>query len=308
MKTADTPFGLFVNLFEVNFTKISMTSQENSTTKTPPSLKDLSEQDLANEFQSAMHEQELTLNYQPIVHLKTGLVAGFETLMRWNHSDYGFISPGIFIPIAEKTGLLVDASRWALKEAIRALKRLESHVGHNEHIYMSVNFSPSDLADESFLDEMYHVISASDVRPTQVQLEITADVLTKQRENSKNILGLCRKTGLKIAIDDYGLGDPGVFFKYMDDFPISAVKIDHLVIRDLLTVPEAENLVRSIIEHAKAHNIEIIAEGIEHKEEAHKLLEMGCRYGQGYYFTKPLPERELTTLLLQISAFNHLLK
>ncbi len=263
---------------------------------------------LAKEFQAAMDEHQLSLYYQPIVHLKSGLVAGFETLMRWNHPNRGFISPAVFIPMAERTGLIVEASRWALKEAIRALKRLESHVGHNEHIYMSVNFSPNDLADESFLDEMYNVISASDVRPTQVQLEITGDLLRGQRENSKTILGICQKTGLKIAIDDYGLGDPNVFFKYMDDFPISAVKIDHLVTCDMLKIPEAKELIMAIISEAKKRDITIIAEGVEQKEEALLLRELGCKYGQGYYFTKPLPERELTTLLLQISAFNEHLK
>lgn len=262
---------------------------------------------LARELEHALHAHQLSLNYQPIVHLKTGLVAGFETLMRWRHPEQGFISPSVFIPIAEQTGLIVEASKWALKEAIRALKRLESHVGHNEHIYMSVNFSPKDMADESFLDEMYHIISASDVRPAQIQLEITGELLKNQRENSKNILGLCRKTGLKIAIDDYGLGDPEVFFKYMDDFPISAIKIDHLVIRDFIKNPTIMSLVGKIILEAKSRSIEIIAEGIEHKEEALTLRQMGCRCGQGYYFTKALPERELTALLLQISAFNAIL-
>lgn len=266
------------------------------------------EEVMAAAFRDALATHSLTLNYQPIVHLKTGLVAGFETLMRWTHPEFGKVSPGVFIPLAEKTGMIVEASKWALNEAIRALKRLESHVGHNEHIYMSVNFTPSDLASDTFLDEMYHVISASDVRPTQVQLEITASLLTAQHENSKKILEICRKTGLKIAVDDYGLGDPSVFFRYLDDYPISTVKIDHLVVRDLTSSAEAERLIGDIISEARNRNIEVIAEGIEHKEEALKLREMGCRYGQGYYFTKPLPERELTTLLLQMSAFNDLLK
>ncbi|HOO49766.1 MAG TPA: EAL domain-containing protein [Alphaproteobacteria bacterium] len=285
-----------------------MTSEQTAIELPDTPAEDLPDEILAKEFQIAMDTHQLSLYYQPIIHLKSGLVAGFETLMRWNHPNRGFISPGVFIPMAERTGLIVEASRWALKEAIRALKRLESHVGHNEHIYMSVNFSPNDLADESFLDEMYNVISASDVRPTQVQLEITGDLLKNQRENSKTILGICRKTGLKIAVDDFGLGDPSVFMKYMDDFPISTVKIDHLVTRDLLKIPEAKQLVSMIIEEAKKRDIIIIAEGVEQKDEALLLREIGCRYGQGYYFTKPLPERELTTLLLQISAFNESLK
>jgi EAL domain-containing protein (putative c-di-GMP-specific phosphodiesterase class I) len=228
--------------------------------------------------------------------------------MRWHHPTRGSISPGIFIPVAEQTGLIVEASKWALKEAIAALKRLENHVGHNENIYMSVNFSPNDLADSSFLDEMYNVISISDVRPVQIQLEITGDLLKDQTENAKTTLSICRKTGLKIAIDDYGLGDPKVFFPYMDNFPISTVKIDHLVTKDLLTVPAAETLITAIIAEAKARKIEIIAEGIESKEIALKLLSLGCKYGQGYHFTKPLPERELTALLLKISGFSEQLK
>lgn len=274
----------------------------------PSSAASIPPKELAKEFQQAMLDRQLSLNYQPIVNMKTGLVCGFETLMRWYHPTRGPISPGIFIPVAEQSGLIVEASKWALKEAIQALKRLESHVGHNENIYMSVNFSPNDLAEESFLDEMYNVISASDVRPVQVQLEITGDLLRAQPENALTTLGICRKTGLKIAIDDYGLGNPADFFRYMDDFPISAVKIDHLVIRDLLKVPAAHKLVGEIIAAAKERNIEVIAEGIEHKEETKLLLEMGCNFGQGYYFTKPLPERELTTLLLQFAGFSEQLK
>lgn len=263
---------------------------------------------LAREFQQAMLDHQLTLNYQPIINLETGLVCGFETLMRWHHPQRGTISPGIFIPVAEQTGLIVEASKWALKEAIAALKRLESHVGHNENIYMSVNFSPNELSADSFLDEMYNVISASDVRPIQIQLEITCELLSIQTDKAKKTLDICRKTGLKIAVDDYGLGDPAEFFPYMDNFPITAVKIDRDLICDMLTIPEEEQLVQSIITEAKKRKIEVIAEGIENKDEALKLLELGCKYGQGFYFTRALPERELTALLLKISGFNDLLK
>ena len=263
---------------------------------------------LAKEFQHAMLDQQLSLNYQPIINLETGLVCGFETLMRWHHPERGNISPGIFIPVAEQTGLIVEASKWALKEAIAALKRLESHVGHNENIYMSVNFSPNELAADTFLDEMYNVISVSDVRPIQIQLEITCELLSIQTDKAKKTLNICRKTGLKIAIDDYGLGDPAEFFPYMDNFPISAVKIDRDLVSDMLTIPEEEALVQNILTEAKKRKIDVIAEGIENKAEAMKLIELGCKYGQGYYFTRALPERELTSLLLKISGFSEQLK
>lgn len=273
-----------------------------------PPVESLSPVELGREFQHAMLNHELSLNYQPIINFETGLICGFETLMRWYHPLRGGISPGVFIPVAEQTGLIVEASKWALKEAIAALRRLESHVGHNENIYMSVNFSPNELSADSFLDEMYNVISASDVRPIQIQLEITGELLSVQSDKAKKTLDICRKTGLKIAIDDYGLGDPSVFFPYMDNFPISAVKIDRDVICDMLTIPEEEILVQKIIVEAKKRNIEVIAEGIENKDEIIKLLELGCKFGQGFYFTRPLPERELTSLLLNISGFSEQLK
>lgn len=273
-----------------------------------PQAESVAPKELAREFQHAMLNHQLSLNYQPIINLETGLVCGFETLMRWNHPERGNISPGVFIPVAEQSGLIVQASKWALKEAISALKRLESHVGHNENIYMSVNFSPNELSADSFLDEMYNVISASDVRPTQIQLEITCELLSIQTDKAKKTLDICRKTGLKIAVDDYGLGDPAEFFPYMDNFPITAVKIDRDLVSDMLTIPEEEELVQNIIIEAKKRKIEIIAEGIENRYEALKLIELGCKYGQGYYFTRALPERELTALLLKISGFSDLLK
>lgn len=281
-----------------------MTSPTSGSAAPPPIDKTV----LASEFQAAMLGHQLTLNYQPIINLQNGHICGFETLMRWNHPARGVISPGVFIPVAEESGLIVQASKWALKEAIRALKRLEGHVGHNEKIYMSVNFSPNDLASETFVDEMYYIISASDVRPVQVQLEITGELLKAQPEQALETLGICRSTGLKVAVDDYGLGDPSVFMGYMDEFPLSAVKIDQLIIRDLLKDPVKIDTVKKIIEEAKKRNIEVIAEGVETKEEALELLRLGCDYGQGYYFMKPLPERELTGLLLQLTGFLDRLK
>ncbi len=286
-----------------------MTSLAPESPQTPLApIESVAPKELAREFQHAMLDHQLSLNYQPIINLQTGLVCGFETLMRWHHPQRGNISPGIFIPVAEQTGLIVEASKWALKEAIAALKRLESHVGHNENIYMSVNFSPNELSADSFLDEMYNVISASDVRPIQIQLEITCELLSIQTDKAKKTLEICRKTGLKIAVDDYGLGNPTEFFPYMDNFPITAVKIDRDLISTMLTTPHIEQLVHDIIKEAHARKIEVIAEGIETKAEALKLVELGCKYGQGYYFTKALPERELTSLLLKISGFSDSLK
>lgn len=256
---------------------------------------------LESEFKAAMTNGQLSLNYQPIVSLSDGNVMGFEALMRWKHPEKGFISPGVFIPMAEETGLIIEASKWALKESCKALKRLESHVGQNPNLYMSVNFSAKDFAEESFLEDLYQIISASDVLPKQIQLEITEGLLMAQPENAKLTLEMCRKAGLKIAIDDFGTGYSSL--SYLHTYPINTLKIDQSFVRDMLKNNNSLELAKSIITLGKNLNMLITAEGVEHKEEALVLRDLGCETAQGYYFAKPLPEKELTELLLNDSGF-----
>jgi EAL domain-containing protein (putative c-di-GMP-specific phosphodiesterase class I) len=221
--------------------------------------------------------------------------------MRWNHPEKGFISPAVFIPMAEETGLIIEASKWALKESCRALKRMESHVGQNPDLYMSVNFSAKDFAEESFLDDLYQIISASDVVPTQIQLEITEGLLMSQPENAKQTLELCRKAGLKIAIDDFGTGYSSL--SYLHTYPIDTLKIDQSFVRDMLKNNVSRELVKSIITLGKNLGMQITAEGVEEKEEGLTLRDMGCENAQGYYFAKPMPEKQATELLLQLNGF-----
>lgn len=256
---------------------------------------------LEGEFKAALTNGQLSLNYQPIVSLHDGLILGFEALMRWNHPEKGFISPAIFIPMAEETGLIIEASKWALKEACRALKRLESHVGQNPDVYMSVNFSAKDFAEESFLDDLYQIISVSDVAPTQIQLEITEGLLMAQPDTAKATLDLCRKAGLKIAIDDFGTGYSSL--SYLHTYPIDTLKIDQSFVRDMMKNPVSMELVRSIITLGKNLGMKITAEGVESKEEGLLLRDMGCENAQGYHFARPLPEKDATELLMKISSF-----
>lgn len=256
---------------------------------------------LEKEFQAALSNGQLSLNYQPIVSLATGEVQGFEALMRWNHPERGFISPAVFIPMAEETGLIIEASKWALKESCRALKRLESHVGQNPNIYMSVNFSAKDFAEDTFLEDLYEIISVSDVTPQQIQLEITEGLLMSQPESAKHTLEMCRQAGLKIAIDDFGTGYSSL--SYLHTYPINTLKIDQSFVRDMLKNPVSQELVKSIITLGQNLNMTITAEGVEHKEEGQVLRDLGCQSAQGYYFAKPLPEKDLIELLLKIGGF-----
>lgn len=251
---------------------------------------------MANEFRAAIGTEQLSLHYQPIMNLKTGRVDGFEALMRWNHPEKGPISPGVFIPIAEDTGLIVDASRWALRESCRALKRIENKVGVERGMFMSVNFSSTDFAEENFLDQLYTILSETDVAPQKVHLEITERLLMNQPQNAKETLSMCRKAGLGIAIDDFGTGYSSL--SYLHYYPIDTLKIDQSFIRNMLEDKTSLELVKSIISLGTNMNMKVIAEGVEQAEEVEFLKSTGCERAQGYFFSRPLPEKEIIEKLI----------
>lgn len=251
---------------------------------------------MANEFRAAIGTEQLSLHYQPIMNLHTGQVDGFEALMRWNHPEKGSISPGIFIPVAEDSGLIVEASRWALREACRALRRMEAKVGLERDLFMSVNFSSTDFAEENFLDTLYTILSETDVAPNKVHLEITERLLMNQPQNAKETLAMCRKAGLGISIDDFGTGYSSL--SYLHYYPIDTLKIDQSFVRNMLQDKTSKELVKSIIALGTNMNMKIIAEGVEHAEEADLLKEMGCGQAQGYYFSRPHSEKEITDKLI----------
>lgn len=250
---------------------------------------------IANDFEIAIKEGQLSLHYQPIIALDTGKIKGFEALMRWEHPEKGNIYPDIFIPIAEETGLIVEASKWALEEACTALKRIESRCGFENDLFMSVNFSTHDFAADDFTETVYNIISKSDIQPNLVHLEITERLLMSQPDNARDTLDLCRKAGMHISIDDFGTGYSSL--SYLHYFPIDTLKIDRSFVIDMMKDESAMALIKSIIALAKNMKMNVIAEGVENKEEGLKLKELGCEMAQGYYFARPAPEKEITDLI-----------
>ena len=247
---------------------------------------------IANEFEKALHSGEILLHYQPIINLQNGRIEGFEALMRWIHPEKGFISPGIFIPVIEDSGLIVEASKWALKESCLALKRIESKTGYHSGLHMSVNFSSTDFSSEDFVENVYNTLSESDVAPEQLHLEITERLLISQPENAKETLNMCRKAGMGIAIDDFGTGYSSL--SYLHYFPINTLKIDQSFIRDMSSNDSSRELVKSVVALGKNMDMSIVAEGVEDIEEAKFLKEIGCDLAQGYYFAKPMSEKDVT--------------
>ena len=246
---------------------------------------------MANDFKVGIENNQLLLYYQPIIDLNTSELRGFEALMRWNHPEQGMIPPGVFIPVAEDSGLIVDASRWALRESCQALKRIQGRTGYDHDLTMSVNFSSTDFAEENFLEQVYMILSETDIVPTRINLEITERLLMTQPDNAKETLSMCRQAGLGISIDDFGTGYSSL--SYLHYYPIDTLKIDQVFIRNMRADETSKEFVKSIVALGKNMKMKTIAEGVEDLEDAQLLKEMGCDQTQGYYFSRPLPEHEV---------------
>ena len=256
---------------------------------------------MENEFKSAIINGHLSLNYQPIVSLKTAEIIGFEALMRWTHPEKGFISPAVFIPLAEQSGLIIEATKWALREACNFLKKVNAIPGRTPK-YMSVNFSSKDIAEDNFLDGVLATLKETGITPAQIQMEITESLLMAQPERAKTTLRACRDHGFKIAIDDFGTGYSSL--SYLHNYPINSLKIDQAFVRDMLNNPSSLELCKSIIALGGNLNMTTIAEGIEGKEEALILKTLGCEASQGYYFAKPLKDADALALLAERNDFS----
>ena len=249
-----------------------------------------------NELKNALKNSELKLFFQPIIDLNSGKIAGFEALARWFHPEKGTISPGIFIPVAEESGLIVEISRWALNDACIAINTILNNVNPNTCItdrplFVSVNFSVFDFSDKDFFAQVKNIILKNNTKPENIHLEITESLLVEQPEIAKDGLEKCRDFGIKVSIDDFGTGYSSL--SYLHFFPISTLKIDQSFIRLLLAQENSYQLVKSIIALAKNLNMRIIAEGIEEEKEAKTLKSMGCEKCQGFWFAKPQPLDEL---------------
>jgi len=252
-----------------------------------------------NELKTAIENKELLLYYQPIIDLQHMKIAGFEALMRWQHPEKGMISPGVFIPVAEESGLIVDLSRWALGVSCDAAKALlqaadPALLGPNP-FFISVNFSVKDFSESDFFSHIRSILAEKSTAPAHIHLEITESLLMEAPETAKDALEKCRRHGLGVSIDDFGTGYSSL--GYLHHFPIDTLKIDQSFIRSMSQKPGSLMLVKSIVGLARNLNMKIIAEGIETKQEAAIIQALGCEECQGFWFSRPLPLNEALKLV-----------
>ncbi|MCH6268215.1 PAS domain S-box protein [Neobacillus citreus] len=239
------------------------------------------------DLHKALEKEELLLHYQPKVNLKTGKITGVEALIRWNHSEFGMIAPGTFIPIAEETGLITPIGEWALYTACKQCKDWQRK-GFSTTV--SVNLSARQFTQSNLHETVAIVLYETELEPRFLELEIT-ESMTASIERTIYTLQKLKKLGVRISIDDFGKGFSSL--NYLQKFPVDTLKIDQAFVQSLHKNPNDETIVKTIISMAHNLNLSVVAEGIETKEQLLFLQQHLCDEGQGYFFTKPVPAEEV---------------
>ena len=245
----------------------------------------LLEQDLHN----ALANNEFYLDYQPQVNLKTGTIESVEALVRWRHPNRGFVSPELFIPIAEECGLIIPLGKWILETACHQAKLWEEQ--GLPPIKVAVNLSLGQLFQRDLVEMVDEILQRTKLDAKYLQLEIT-ESMTMNIDQMTQLLHELKALGIQIAVDDFGTGYSSL--SYLKDFPIDCLKIDRTFVRNVPHNPNDEALVSMIISMAKHLRLKVVAEGIEEVEQLSFLMDGGCDYIQGYLFSRPISPQQIS--------------
>lgn len=244
---------------------------------------------LENHLRHAIQGGELVPYFQPIHQVGPDKISGAETLLRWNSPDLGFISPADFIPLAEETGLILQIGSWLIEECCRILSEWLK-IPEFDLDYISINISVNQLQQKDFHKIVSDNLKRFNIPPRMLVLEITENVLIGNYDKVLKNIKLLNAEGIHFALDDFGTGYSSL--TYLKKLKLNIIKIDRSFISDICHDRRDSTLVDAINRIAKSFNFKVIAEGVEEKEQINLLEEMGCRFLQGYYYSRPLPQAE----------------
>ncbi len=246
-------------------------------------------------MRAALANGEFSLAYQPQFSLKDQRVVGAEALLRWEHPTLGNVSPSIFIPLAESSGLIVEIGAWVLHEACRQAKAWQ--LAGLSDMLVAVNVSPVQFRREGIEQEILKALEAADLAPSSIELELTESLLVADAIALSDMLGRLRAVGLRFSIDDFGTGYSNL--GYLKRFKVERLKIDQSFVRRMNTDADDEGIVRAIIQMSHSLKLEAVAEGIEDAVTLKRLTEMGCNFGQGFHWSPALPPDEFLRFVRQ---------
>lgn len=259
---------------------------------------------LETDLRRALERREMHVHYQPIVSLKNFNILGFEALLRWQHPERGLVSPEEFIATAEETGLIVPIGKWVISEACRQMKRWQTQLPVHPHLSISINISSKQFMQPDLIDHIKEVLRQTGINPHNLRLELTESVVMENVEKATGMLQQLREIGTGLSIDDFGTGYSSL--SYLHRFPIDILKIDRSFVGCMTENNENLEIVRTIVMLAQNLGMEVVAEGVETKEQLALLTLLKCDSAQGYYFSRPTEAAAADILLLDTlpSDFN----
>ncbi len=250
---------------------------------------------IETDLRHAIERQEFCAFYQPIIALDTMKLSGFEVLIRWNHPTRGLVPPGEFIPISEENGIIVPITLWILREACRQMVAWHAIEPNNKSLTISVNLSGKHFAHNNLVEEVRKIIVETRILPACLKLEITESAVMENAERTIAMLKQLKELGVQLSIDDFGTGYSSL--SYLHRFPIDTLKVDRSFVSTMEDGSENGEIVRTVIALAKTLGMDVVAEGIETIHQLHQLQILGCEYGQGYLFSRPVPSEEAEKIL-----------
>lgn len=241
---------------------------------------------LESDLRSALSGRQFRIYYQPVVQLQTRAVASFEALLRWEHPTQGLISPYRFIEAAEDSGILVSIGHWLLLQACQQVRDWEANNFSNQPVNITVNVSARQFADARLASDIQNALKETGTDPARLQLEMTESVASADPKLTITVLSHLKHMGIGVILDDFGIGSASL--RGLRQFPLNALKIDRSLIQEMQSDRSASDMVEMIVTIAHKLGLRVIAEGIETARQFERLRELGCEFGQGYYFSQPL--------------------
>ncbi len=255
---------------------------------------------IETDLRRALQHGELTMAYQPLIDLDSGQLSGFEALARWNHPDRGPISPVDFIPVAEECGLIVPLGRWALQEAARTVRDWDAAAGKELPFKISVNMSVVQMMRDDVVDAVSEALKHGGISGDRLTLEITESAFVNDPDGAIRTLNALKALNANLAMDDFGTGYSNL--AYLQKLPIDVLKIDRSFVSGLMEDKDKHAIVKTVLSLAHALGMKTTAEGIETIEISSALKGLGCSFGQGYYFARPLSPTDAYTYLIADNA------
>ncbi len=260
--------------------------------------------DIETELSLAIARGELSVHYQPIVSIDSGLIVGAEALLRWHNGRLGNVPPDRFIAVAEETGLIDDIGHWVLQTAIAQLSVWQHDF--NAEFELAVNISPRQFNDSDFYQRLVHCAEVAGVKPSTLKLEITEGLLASSNRDTTVLLQRIAQAGFGISIDDFGTGYSSL--NYLRHFPAKTLKVDRSFVSELFNDERNQALVRAIVRMAHSLGMSVVAEGIETVQQEEFLRLQECDYVQGYLYGKPVPVDTFTDILAGSCSGQRLIK